>query len=314
MQAELHPTRDGASPLHGSDGLEAVVANEPVENSHQGGRTLKQKKSAILRLFNKDKDRDITRRRAQTLTGVSSFSSVIETPSIVSSKGTNGLTSSDRVLKLPSTDVKVNQVKHSSLSPLQIRPSIKADRPSAHSFEDTSTPSSPPFLMPPTSAPPSTSTFPSLSLRPVSGLFSEHFQGHILQALPLRSARDGFPSRTSSGSTSTTTPLTSPLPPSPLSRSSIHSPTAVECRDSEAAYMNLQDQIFQQKRTWLHQIVEMEKQIKELREEIDNLRTGEKCLSCGRGGTSWGSHHGVLNRLRSRSAHDTRTLFGGKEG
>jgi hypothetical protein len=70
----------------------------------------------------------------------------------------------------------------------------------------------------------------------------------------------------------------------------------VDLQETDSVYVDLQDQISSQKRAWLYQIVELEKQVQELKEEIQSLRGGEKCFTCGRGGFDLDVHVPSLRR------------------
>lgn len=164
----------------------------------------------------------------------------------------------------------------------------------------------------PASAPPSTTTFPGLSLRPISTVFSAHFADHIT-SLDSPTTVQTDRSSTTAGSSSTL----SPLPTEP----SLDEKLATE-DDPYVIIQQLQDQMKSTRKAWQHQIWELEGQVRDLRAEIDGMRLkelrGERCILCGRSdehepdqgaaedSRSSGSRRGIVNRPRARTGVGTR--------
>ncbi|KAI0257616.1 hypothetical protein BJV78DRAFT_48836 [Lactifluus subvellereus] len=160
----------------------------------------------------------------------------------------------------------------------------------------------------PASAPPLTTTFSGLSLRPISTVFSAHFADHIVSADSASSAQSDAPS----------TPSHSP--PSPTSAQSTHDENHVVEDDPYMVIQRLQEQIKSTRKAWQHQIWELEGQVRDLRAEIDAMRLqelrGERCLLCGRSEEPGqgaretlkprGPRPGVVDRPRARTGVGTR--------
>ena len=161
----------------------------------------------------------------------------------------------------------------------------------------------------PASAPPLTTTFPGLSLRPISTVFSAHFADHIMTTDSASSAQLDTPS----------TP--SHLPPSPVSSAQdIHDENHVIEDDPYVVIQRLQEQIKSTRKAWQHQIWELEGQVRDLRAEIDAMRLqelrGERCILCGRSEEPSqgaietlkprGPRPGVVDRPRARTGVGTR--------
>ncbi len=159
----------------------------------------------------------------------------------------------------------------------------------------------------PQSAPPNVTEFPALKLRPVSTVFSAHFGNHIL-------SNDTILSPTELDTPSSATPSTVVSPTTSMSFSRFHDkPSIVTPSDDQSSVIQaLQDQITSAKKAWQRHIWELEGQIRDLKEEVETLRAGDKedyCSSCGRGQAS--SDHStssgetkplsVVNRPRART-------------
>lgn len=160
------------------------------------------------------------------------------------------------------------------------------------------------------SAPPATTTFPGLSLRPVSTVFSAHFADHIMTVNPSPTAHTDSSGTAVGGSSS-------------LSSPSVHRPSDEKQAIDDDPYVTiqqLQEQMKSIRKAWQHQIWELEGQVRDLRAEIDGMRLkelrGERCILCGRsdehyydiGETSGsaGSRRGVVNRPRAQTGVGTR--------
>jgi hypothetical protein len=168
-------------------------------------------------------------------------------------------------------------------------------------------------LLSPASAPPSTTTFPGLSLRPISTVFSSHFANHIVS---LDSA-----STTQTDSSGTTAPGSSLSSPLPTERSFDEKLSGAAEDDPYVIIQQLQEQMRSTRKAWQHQIWELEGQVRDLRAEIDGMRfkelRGDRCLLCGRSdetdqgaageaSRSSGSRRGVVDRPRARTGVGTR--------
>ncbi|KAI9454017.1 hypothetical protein F5148DRAFT_449693 [Russula earlei] len=169
------------------------------------------------------------------------------------------------------------------------------------------------FGLIPASAPPSTTTFSGLNLRPVSTLFSAHFADHIV------SIDSSSPVQTDGSGTIVGGSAT--LTPSSLQRFSDEKPAAVAEDNPYLIIQQLQEQMKSTRKAWQRQIWELEGQVRDLRAEIDELRLkelrGERCLLCGRcddtddegvaeTSRTTGSRNGVVDRPRARTGVGTR--------
>ena len=162
----------------------------------------------------------------------------------------------------------------------------------------------------PASAPPSTTEFPSLSLRPVSTIFSAHFAQHLVES---DLGIDTEPELDTSTSTSGFSPL-SPDFPLRSSDGKGAPPQIVTQSDASAIIQSLQDQIATSRKAWQRQVWELEGRVRDLRSEVEELRAkeaeGEPCDKCGRGlgrsGEPFDSRPSVVNRPRARTGVGTR--------
>jgi hypothetical protein len=170
---------------------------------------------------------------------------------------------------------------------------------------------------PPQSAPPGSTDFPSLSLRPVSTLFSAHFAEHIMKG-----ADSPTPTFEGDWTPSTSPPETlTPITPGSSMRS-INSRVTVSVNSedqSSAVIQALQDQIISAKKAWQLQVWELEGQVKELKAEVEDLRAAgnDLCQVCGKGKGIAASHtdpsggraNGIVHRPRAKTG--TTSRFGG---
>jgi hypothetical protein len=159
----------------------------------------------------------------------------------------------------------------------------------------------------PASAPPLTTTFPGLSLRPISTVFSAHFADHIMSLdSSSSSTTQTDSSSTTAGCSGSSSSNLSPLATEP----SFDEKHAVTGDDPYVIIQQLQEQLRSTRKAWQHQIWELEGQVRDLRAEIDEMRLkelrGERCLLCGRsdeldhvGGL------GVVDRPRARTGVGT---------
>ncbi|KAJ7225659.1 hypothetical protein GGX14DRAFT_421563 [Mycena pura] len=164
----------------------------------------------------------------------------------------------------------------------------------------------------PQSAPPNVNEFPALKLRPVSTLFSSKFSDHmvILRDSDPQPALDADVDTSSSTSPTTTTPIT---PGMLLGRSSgdrDKPPMATISEDQPAFVQALQEQMTSAKKAWQRHVWELEGQVRDLKVELEGLRAaeGEYCDACGRGKRAVHDHKttGVVNRPRARTGTSAR--------
>ncbi|KAF8271453.1 hypothetical protein EI94DRAFT_1797184 [Lactarius quietus] len=313
------------------DTLITSVGNTP---SHP--RSLKQKRSGFLRLFNgKDKDKP----PSPSPPPLPAAPSLLRTPKISSARVPVPSLSPSLVSQSPLQFDDIIQSNGGDGGPLddfQTRDGIRRHGPplsivthdapalpgappssiypkTAHPSGSTSTllsETSTSLGTGPASAPPSTGVFPELSLRPISAVFSAHFADHIVTADSSLRAHN-------------TTPR---VPPRSLTyESSLNTAffrrQAICCEDDPYVIIQqLQEQIKSTRKAWQHQIWELEGQVRDLRAEIDDMRiketSGERCLLCGRDGSLERgareaprpavSRPGVVDRPRARTGVGTR--------
>ncbi|KAI0080266.1 hypothetical protein K474DRAFT_1704820 [Panus rudis PR-1116 ss-1] len=186
----------------------------------------------------------------------------------------------------------------------------------------------------PSSAPPTSMDFIGLSLRPVSGMFSANFTDHLA---PGRHSNDRPSLEADTGTPTTSTTGISPLSPGfPAqfgNRSSDEKNPSIAIaspqEDQSSVIQALQEQIVNARRAWQRQIWELEGQVRDLKAEVDGLRSAEEakeyCPTCGRGAVSNQQDvslddlkkagvsvraHGVVNRPRARTGVGSRFASG----
>lgn len=195
-----------------------------------------------------------------------------------------------------------------------------AFRRSDSSNADSLNVTSPPKI--PISAPAGRTQFTSLSVRPVSTFFSSSFADHLLS--------DG-----SSLGSSKNTDVSSLISPTSLnSNDSALSPKkgfgamnvpdsarsfrttsdgSIGGDDPAAVIASLKEQLQNSSKKWQHRVWELEGQIRDLKAEIDELKSGEKCESCGRGmpkAENTTGVNGVVNRPRAKTGTGARFASG----
>lgn len=169
----------------------------------------------------------------------------------------------------------------------------------------------------PQSAPANVSQFPSLKLRPVSTLFSTHFADHIVS-----DPQPNYETDLDTPRSSSPTGLVSPVTPASYSRSSNEQPSKPSISgDSSSLVQALQEQIISAKKAWQQHIWELEGQVRDLKAEVEELKTSGKdntfCSTCGRGEkrSPEGPKHDILsapgaasvvNRPRARTGTSSR--------
>ena len=308
-----------------------------VDNTGPPPRTLKQKRSGFMRLFNgKDKDKppppsppplplaasSLPRTPKISISSVRvpvptlSPSLVPQSPLqfgdiIESDDGNSGPTEdfqprgSMKRHGPPLSIVTRDAHAHLCAPPSGIYPKT------AHPGRSTTLLSESSFGTSPASAPPSTAMFPELSLRPISTVFSAHFADHIVST-------DSSPTCAQPDTSSITT-AHSPRSLASSTQRSFDEKLGYE-DDPYVIIQQLQEQIKSTRKAWQHQIWELEGQVRDLRAEIDDMRVkelrGERCLLCGRDGepergagetlTRVASRPGVVDRPRARTGVGTR--------
>ncbi|KZS95945.1 hypothetical protein SISNIDRAFT_483360 [Sistotremastrum niveocremeum HHB9708] len=307
-------------------------------------KTIKHKKSGLMRLFNggnhkekKEKEPDFTHVPLPRSTDPSLLTATRGTrppvPSPRVSSFADVVSSSSSEAQLPPIPITPSRPRPNRRPPPSLAVSVNPSSPPTKTTPLPPVPVSPhpprsrtqssPRLAshnstPPISAPPSTTSFNTLSLRPVSTLFSN--MGHYLS--DVSPSDSGVTSSISSSTTASSTPMTSPLPVTPVTKGDassmattlLASSSASSHEDPEAVIVALQDQIVKSRKAWQLQTWEYESQIKELKAELEILRAGERCNTCGRGGKATkkvvAAAGSVVNRPRRAPGGGTRTLFG----
>ncbi|KAI5123559.1 hypothetical protein M0805_003378 [Coniferiporia weirii] len=176
----------------------------------------------------------------------------------------------------------------------------------------------------PTSAPAGTTHFSVLKLRPVSGFFSSNFAEHFIS----EETSPGSPRNADTSSLiSPTTIASSDLIPSPINAGfnignmvdhyygDDRLGDGVLALDEEqtAIITALKEQIRTSRKAWQRQIWELEGQIRDLKAEVDGMKSGEVCEVCGRGGAKpekKDSNAGVIHRPRAKTGCGARFASG----
>ncbi|KAF8516398.1 hypothetical protein JB92DRAFT_3114265 [Gautieria morchelliformis] len=180
---------------------------------------------------------------------------------------------------------------------------------------------------PTASAPPTQTAFQGLSLRPVSTIFSAKFPEllapaettavpSIIRRVEEPPTTPGFSySRSNSTSTASDPPMTPTLlplvgPPPALG--------AIQSEDPSNVIVALQEQIVNSRKMWQQHIWELEGQIRNLKVEVEELRSTGECETCGAARRERvvrapvPQNVGVVDRPRPRlGSGNTRTVFGG---
>jgi len=285
---------------------EPAVAQQTF-NGGIPGKTLKHKKSGLMRLFNpgrekeKDGDKDVPPPVPSLSDGYAAFNAQQKAAAKVTSHRVPVPSVSPSLLD-PSTALDVSS-KHGqplkrSPPPLSINTSQAHSPRAVSAVEDFQTRTLPSSMADrewrlndaaPQSAPANISEFPALKLRPISTTFSAQFGEHII-------ARDSQPSFEADSDTTSPATAISPFTPglvNSFSRSERSSgektaPMATISEDQSSVIRALQEQIVSAKKAWQRHIWELEGQVRDLKAEIDDLRMAEKkdeeyCDACGRG-------------------------------
>ena len=309
-------------------------AEDSSANGHSAPppRTLKHKKSGFMRLFN-GKDKDKTQAPSPPPAPAVTAPSIPRTPKLSSARVPVPTLSPSLVSQSPlqlDSIVKGDGRENDPVASPRDQESIQQQGPAltiittkdaSPSGAPTSSQSlhtgsggssmmisglSPDRGLCPASAPPLTTTFPGLSLRPISTVFSAHFADHIM------SLDSPSTSTTQTDSSSTTAGGSGSGSLSPLAtETSFDEKHAVTDDDPYVIIQQLQEQLRSTRKAWQHQIWELEGQVRDLRAEIDDMRLresrGERCLLCGRSDEPDQSvgGHGVVDRPRARTGVGT---------
>ena len=325
----------------------STTPSHQVSSPVGAGKSLKPKRSGFLKLFNgREKDRPLVithhvpSSNEEAVSAQAQFVEVIKqpscpTPTKVSShrvpvpslspppmNGINTINSKQSVgpsvkKPVPALSIKVSapmicKEPQTALGGVNaVSMSRRSDSPNT-----TSTQHLLPSL-PPASAPPGTTQFATLSLRPVSAFFSDSFADHLIQ-------KDESPSLTSPTALTTGSSSSSPLAAS-FGRGA-HSPSSIREKLVESTYSDgtdiskdgdpsliisaLQDQFRESRKIWQRQIWELEGQVRDLRAELDELRSGDSCEVCGRGQQKRDAVTGVIHRPRAKTGTAARFASG----
>ncbi|KAL5534341.1 hypothetical protein ACEPAG_803 [Sanghuangporus baumii] len=308
----------------------------PAGNKHPspigpaGGKVLRPKRSGFMKLFNaREKDKIPEVPPPLPLIGSRAWSQSDDTNSLCTARPPK--ISTHRVpvpAVVPPPNVNSDDSGSKKTGPsLSIKISSPPSSHASSQMMHTRKSDSPKALHPPTSprmpssAPADMTEFQSLKLRPVSAFFSKNFAEHLLA----EDQRADSPRNADVASLiSPTTVASSDLIPSPVNAGfniagiadSSHGDrfTTGENEDQSAIIVALKDQIRASRITWQRQIWELEGQIRDLRAEIDDLKSGDICEVCGRGGSLSQerkvSNTGVLHRPRAKTGHGARFASG----
>ncbi|KAG6336132.1 hypothetical protein ID866_2970 [Astraeus odoratus] len=259
------------------------------------GRGLKHKKSGFMRLFTGRGDGDRTPpppvpprsdaclvKDPQTTTLVKSSMLPLSRVSTLTSAsgaseeeeklvlGSKGRTTTRKCLPPP---LHIHTGKPNSLPPF---PTSGLDIPSGTLAENSRSVSSSALTMP-QSAPPAAPDFQGLRLRPASALFSTHFADFVANS------DDDIPSDSATSPTVDSRVVLSPLTPT-SSRPSGEEPHIIG--DHSSTIKALQDQMLSAKKAWQQQVWELQGQVRDLKAELEDLRTADNkkyCDVCRRG-------------------------------
>ncbi|KIK70853.1 hypothetical protein GYMLUDRAFT_66068 [Collybiopsis luxurians FD-317 M1] len=283
--------------------LNNIVGNTPPKFERRGsepavvvtqisdGKTLRHKKSGFMRLFNGGRDEKSPPPPVPSLSeGYAAFNAQHQQQDTAIPKG-----------------IKIGRVPPPPVSPSMLQGPLVGDDMQSFPKQPSSPKHTPPplnlvssnltpggSLRPPylgdsaQSAPAKVTEFPSLKLRPISTVFSAHFSDHILPSLTSDDEPD-TPSSLQSPATviSPVTPGAYPRPEQiSHSKTSNGASSVLGEEDQSAIIRALQDQIVTAKRAWQQQIWELEGQVRDLKAEVEDLRSKNDqsyCERCGRG-------------------------------
>lgn len=179
----------------------------------------------------------------------------------------------------------------------------------------------------PISAPAGTTQFPSLSVRPISTFFSSSFAEQFLsdESSPASTKNTDASSLISPTSINSDASSLSPtgayygstdVPDSARSfttRSSSTTSLGATEDDPAAIVASLKEKLQNESKKWQHQVWELECQVRDLKSELEGLKSGDKCESCGRGLPKRDKDaiaNGVVNRPRAKTGSGARFASG----
>jgi hypothetical protein len=276
--------------------------SEPVLNDDfipgpPSGKTLKNKKSGFLRIFNRDKDVQSIPPVPSLPDGISQLqqSQRLTTASVhrvpvpsLSQPGVSIGQNNGSLLQATTKNVKRSSPSLSINTTTQGSPARATSSSRSHTLEV-------PYAGP-QSAPAEVPEFPILKLRPVSTLFSASF-GDLVPSDPSETAGQETPR--------SSTP--------PLSRSALTTPTSpYRTLDDFTSFVNPenhlavkpQEQMLSAKNAWQRHIWELEAQVRDLKAELEQLKNNDEyCNKCGRGKKP---PAGTIDRPRTRTGASSR--------
>ncbi|KAI0034272.1 hypothetical protein K488DRAFT_84128 [Vararia minispora EC-137] len=326
------PPVPASMPARPDSDVSPVFQTAPSNNA--GPPRLKQKRSGFMRLFNA-KDRDLD----EPPPVPSPSSAPVPPPPpggpTQASQSAVARPSRPSLARVPVPLFSVDDVEGKDGRPRNaalrrnaralaiVPPPSERDRPSLYATKDGN-PSRATLMPEPASAPPGSSEFPSLSLRPVSTVFSAHFADTLGGDFSLDLDPDASTTTSGLSPTSALSPITPDSSLSSRRESDAVAIAAVNADDDPATVIQaLQAQIASSRKAWQRQIWELEGQVRDLRAEMEDMRSkersGARCVYCGRGGPAQDemlviaparksslpdtAHHvhGVVNRPRART-------------
>ncbi|KAH7912576.1 hypothetical protein BJ138DRAFT_1125102 [Hygrophoropsis aurantiaca] len=328
--------------------------SEPVDPNSLSGpnagssRALKHKKSGFMRLFNgREKEKSlpppvpslsdlysdpdflqgVQKTRAATLPRV-------PVPSLSPMEATNGTVVYDEPEPMDQAESEMdefptkpqnNLTRKREPPPLFIMTGSPGGRSPASvhesSFQPRTVPGThlalPSFQSAPMSAPPGTTDFQGLKLRPISTTFSAHFADIV--ASPEDELTQDFELELPSSGGSSSIAF-SPLTPGSSRRSDEKQPVIDMAQsDQSLVVKTLQEQMTSAKKAWQQQLWELQGQVRDLQAEIEELRSTDEqghCDTCGRGtrqkqirasgADTETKKLGVVNRPRARTGDAAR--------
>jgi hypothetical protein len=147
-------------------------------------------------------------------------------------------------------------------------------------------------------------SIPPLQLRPVSMLFSSHFEEHL-------SKEDSRPSLETDTSTLRSPSCYSPATPRSIRQFGNEKIRQTENDDQSALVKALQEQLTYSNHAWQKQVLELEGQIRDLKAQLDEWN-GNPCETCGRGlrpnvgfDIAQQTKTSIVNRSRTRMGKPT---------
>ncbi|KZT75153.1 hypothetical protein DAEQUDRAFT_761105 [Daedalea quercina L-15889] len=184
-------------------------------------------------------------------------------------------------------------------------------------------------ILPPSSAPPTSSDFVGLSLRPVSTLFSNNSLGESLVSPGAMDSDTGTPTTAATAISPLSTEFPLQLKGYTEPAEDGKSAPLISQDDQSSIVEAMQEQVLAARRAWQRQIWELEGQVRDLKAEVEELRTTENtapyCSACGRGNVGRptdgnnscvddlkrvGVKIGVVNRPRARTGVGSRFASG----